>query len=212
MGENVLMAGAPSGMKLPDGIPTLIERVGQQGERSVSQLHGKMYEQALRLNLFHAASQADTTTTIALATTYTGFCLSNPAGNTKLLVPRQIGIALCLAPAAEANMAIGGGYAAAGVATHTTALATYSAMLGNGVAATGLADAACTLPAGAGDGLLRVITQCFGAFTAAALPSTTPMILDLDGSIIIPAGGFIFIYTLTVVHGFFSMNWEEIPA
>ncbi|KKL21121.1 hypothetical protein LCGC14_2448610, partial [marine sediment metagenome] len=119
MSNEVLIPGAATGLDTPDGIVTSLKRVGNQNDRIVSQLHGKMYEQALRLNIFHAASQAATTTTIALAATYTGLCLSNPAGNTKNLVPRQVSVALSVAPAGIAPMAIGGGYVAAGVVTHT---------------------------------------------------------------------------------------------
>ena len=205
--DDVKLAGAATGLKTPDGIVSNIERIGNQNDRIMSQLHGKMYEQTQRLNLFEAASQAATTTTIALAATYTGLCLSNPAGNTKNLVPRQVSVALSVAPAGIAPMAIAGGYVAAGVVTHTTPLTTYSCMLGNGQAAVGLADAAATLV-----GTPRVIMPILGGFTAGSLFATSPAILDLDGSIIIPPGAYIFIYTLTVAVGLFGIVWEEIPA
>ncbi len=205
--DDVKLPGAATGLKTPDGTVSNIERIGNQNDRIVSQLHGKMYEQCLRLNLFGAASQAATTTTIALATTYTGLCLSNPAGNTKNLVPRQVMAALSVAPAGIAPMAVGGGYAAAGVVTHTTPLTTYCMKLGNGQAATGLADAAATLV-----GTPRVIMPFLGGFTAAALFATTPAIMDLEGSIIIPPGAYVFVYTLTVAVGLFGITWEEVPV
>ncbi len=201
----LMMSGAPSGLKYPDGVGSEVERIGQQGDRMVSQLHGPMYELASRGRLFHAASQAATTTTIALATTYTGLCLSNPTGNLMNLEPRMIGWALSVAPAAEATTALGGGYLAAGVETHTTPLTTYNCLLGNAAAATGLADAACTLPAGP-----RVIMPLEGAFTAAALglPGKGQPI----SGIVIPPGGYVFFYTLTVSVGFFGIFWSEFPV
>ena len=211
MSENVRMAGAPSGLKYPDGIPTIVERIGAQGEMLVTNLHGKLYEQADRDMLFGASSQADTTTTIGLATTYTGLCLSNPAGNTKKFALRQVGVSLCVAPAAVSSIGLGGGYAAAGIATHTTPLIPYPTKLsGAAVASTALADGACTLAAGAGAGLLRVIMPTIGGFTAAALFPHFGVI-DMEGAIVIHPGGFVFIYTLTVVHGFFGFTWEELP-
>ncbi len=207
MSNEVLIPGAATGLDTPDGIVTSLKRVGNQNDRIVSQLHGKMYEQALRLNMFFAASQAATTTTIALATTYTGLCLSNPAGNTKNLVPRQIGVAISVAPAALSIIGVGGGYAAAGVATHTTPLTTYSCMLGNGQAAVGLADAAATLV-----GTPLVIMPNLGADDEVAIFGHGPAVVDLEGAIIIPPGAYVFIYTLTVVVGFFGITWEEVPA
>jgi len=207
MGVNeVFMSGSPSGLKHPDGVATLLARIGPQGDRMVSQLHGKLYEQAQRQQLFFAASQAATTTTIALATTYTGLCLSNPAGNTKKLAVRQVGIALSVAPAGIAAIGLGGGYAAAGVVTHTTALTTYCTDIGNGAAATGLADGAATLV-----GTPLVIMPIIGGFTAGALYSHGGVV-DMEGAIVLNPGAYCFIYTLTVVVGFFGITWEEMPV
>jgi len=207
MGVNeVLMSGAPSGLKHADGVATLIARIGPQGDRMVSQLHGKLYEQAQRQQLFFAASQAATAVSVALTTTYTGLCLSNPAGNTKKLAVRQVGIGLSLAPAAIATMGLGGGYAAAGVVTHTTPLTTYSTDIGNGAASTGLADAACTIV-----GTPLVIMPLIGGFTAATLYSHFGL-YDIEGAIVLNPGAYCFIYALTAVTGFFSMTWEEMPV
>ena len=197
-----------NGLHYPDGVAVATDRIGAQGDLMVSQLHGKLHEAAKRGVLFGAASQAATTTTIALATTYTGLCLSNPAGNNKDLALRQVGVSLSVAPAAQAAIGLGGGYSAAGIATHTTPLATYPMDLGGNIQPTGLADAACTLVAGAGKGLLRVIMPTLGGFTAAALPSHGGVV-DFEGSIILRPGAFVFIYTLTVVIGFFGITWEE---
>jgi hypothetical protein len=52
-------------------------RQGRTGEAIVSQLNGAYYERAGRGGIFTVANQAAVTTTIALATTYTGLCLTN---------------------------------------------------------------------------------------------------------------------------------------
>ena len=191
--------------KYGDGQKLSIELSDPQGALLVSQRHGSMQEAAQRGAMFHSASQAATTSTIALATTYTGLCLSNPAGNSKNLVPRQVGVGLSVAPAAEATIALAGGFLAAGITTHTTPETTYNNLIGNATAATGLVDAAATLV-----GTPELIMPLMGAFTAAALHGTSPVTVDLDGSIVIPPGGYVFIYTLTVVVGFFGIIWEEV--
>lgn len=207
MSEDMMrMVQSGAEVNTPSGIRQNVVRVGNQNDALVSQLHGSMYEQALRGNMFYAASQAATTTTVALATTYTGLCLSNPAGNSKNLIPRQVSAALSVAPAGIAPMGIGGGYAVAGVVTHTTPLTRYSTVLGSGTSSTGLADGAATLV-----GTPTVIMPFLGGFTAAALFATSPAILDLNGSIVIPPGGYVFIYTLTVAVGLFGITWEEVP-
>ncbi len=207
MADLVKIPGAATGLNTPDGTVSVIERIGRQNDLIMSQLHGKMYEQALRLNMFFAGNQAEVTTTVGLTTTYTGLCLNNPAGNVKNLVPRQIGMVITTAPAAISSLGIGGGYAAGGVTAHGTPLVPYSCMLGNGQAAVGLADDGCTLV-----GTPLLIMPLMAADDDAAIFAHGPAAVDLDGSIIIPPGGYIFVYTDTVVIGFFSISWEEVPA
>ncbi len=211
--DAILMAGAPSGLKNPDGVRVGIERIGSQGDRMASQLHGKMYEQADRGMLFHGGNQAAVTTTIALATTYKGLCLSNPAGNLKKFALRQVGIAISVKPAGATVFALGGGYAAAGVATHTTALVAYPMNLGGSIASTAKIDGAATLPAGAGAGLLRVIMPLgHGMEADAATYFGGVAITDIEGAIVLVPGAFVFVYTLTVQTGaFFAFSWEEMP-
>jgi hypothetical protein len=197
--------GQPSTVSLQPGTnPTF--RQGQLGDIIVNELHGRYYETAYRQNVFYAANQAATAWSVALATTYTGICLSNPAGNTKNLIPTKIGFALSAAPAAIASIGIIGGYLSTGVVTHTTPLTPGSTFLGVGPTPTGKADAAATIV-----GTPVWILPFMGGFTAAALPSTSPAVVDLEGSIIIPPGGYICIGALTAVTGFGSIVWEEVP-
>lgn len=211
--DAILMAGAPSGLKNPDGVRVGIERIGAQGDRMVSHLHGKLYEQADRGMFFHGGNQAAVTTTVALATTYTGLCLSNPAGNLKKFALRQVGIALSIVPVGATAFALGGGYAAAGVVTHTTPLVAYPMNLGGSIASTAKIDGAATLPAGAGAGLLRVIMPLgHGMDAGAAVMFGGVHITDIEGGIVLIPGAFVFIYTLTVQTGaFFAFSWEEMP-
>jgi hypothetical protein len=118
----------------------------------------------------------------------------------------MVGFALSVAPVGIATIALGGGMTAAGVATHTTPLTTFNCKLGDATASTGLADAACTLPAGP-----RVIMPLANGFTAGALYAGRG-VFNLGGGICIPPGGYVFVYTLTVAIGFFGIWWAEFPA
>jgi hypothetical protein len=69
-----------------------------------------------------------------------------------------------------------------------------------------LADVSATLPVAP-----TWLQMLMGGFTAAALPSTSPALIDVAGMWVVPPGGFIAIGALTAVTGLFSMQWEEVP-
>ena len=196
-----------AGLQLDEGIPTGITRIGQQLDQITGQLHGRLWELSYRGQLYFACSQAATTTTIALDTTYTGLCLSNPAASGKVLEVHRVGVALSVAPVAEATISLAGGYAAAGVTTHTTPLTVYSTKLGtSAAAAVAKADGAATIV-----GTPLDIMPLMGA-GAAGEEIPMPGYFNIDGAVCIPAGGYVFIESLTVVVGFFGIWWSEWPA
>jgi hypothetical protein len=182
-------------------------RGGNLGELITQELHGRYYEQVYRKNMFFAANQAAQAVSVALATTYTGLVVSNPAGSTVNMVLNKIGIALSAAPAAIAPIGLITGYNAAGIVTHTTPLTPQSANIGSGANCAGKADAAATLV-----GTPAWSLPLMSGFTAAALPSAGPQVIDVEGIIVIPPGGFAAIGALTAVTGLFSMFWEEVPV
>lgn len=190
--------------KLPDGIPTTTVRVGNDLEAITSQMNGNLWELAKRGQLYNACSQAATTSTIALATTYTGVCLSNPAASGKILQVHRVGVALSVAPAAPATISLAGGYAAAGVTVHTTPLTVINCKLGvSASAAVGLADAAATLV-----GTPRDFMPLIGAGAAAAEVPVRGY-FNIDGAVCVPPGAYVFVETLTVVIGWFGIWWSE---
>lgn len=208
MSDHILLPNGPRGLKQTDGSKTDLERIGQQLDRIVSQLHGQMYEQALRLNMFFAANQAEQAVSVDLTATYTGFCLSNPAGNTKNLVPRQVSFGINTHQVALAGLGLLGGYAAAGVTAYTSTLTTYSTMLGNATASTGVVSDQDTI---VGTPLVLMPFISTDIITTGT-PAKNIGLVDLGGSIIIPPGGYVAIWAETAVTGFFGMTWEEIPA
>jgi hypothetical protein len=181
------------------------------GELIASQLHGSRYEASYRRALFSAANQAATTTTVGLATTYTGLCISNPIGSGINMVIERVGMAFLVAFPAAAALGIMVGYNSGTNVTHTTPVTPRNQFFGIGSAGIGLADAACTLPTA------PILNTVLGAgLTGAITTSVTTglTILPVEGSIILPPGGYAAIYTSTVAgtSGFLgSFLWEEVP-
>ena len=182
--------------------------IGPHGELLVS-----MYEAPYRMlqkykQTYFAANQADTTWTIGLATTYTGFCLNNPNGSKKNLSLLKIGFILNAAPAAIDPVAIAQGWAATDC-THTAALTVYDGQKG-------LATSQQNGRADAGNTTLSATPVyrrwILGGFTAANLPSSNDPVIDDGGLIELVPGGFIIIAAIGVCHGMAFAEWAEVDA
>ena len=139
-------------------------------------------------------------------TTHTGFVVSNPAASEVNLSILQASFALSAAPVAISHIGLFGGYTALGLTVHTTPLTPACTYLG-GDAGSAKADGAATLPAGS-----AWLMPIMGGFTAGTLHGTSPTIIDIGGSIIVPPGGWVGIAALTAVVGFAGMIWEEIEV
>ena len=170
--------------------------------------HGKYYEGTYRGASGWAANQALATTSAGLATTYTGICLSNPAGSGKNLVVQKVSAILDVAPSTVTGVGLIVGYSAAGIVTHTTPLTPYNALIGTSAAGlVGLADAACTL----------VGTPLWRQFLAETPTATTLVSYgsDIDGEIVLPPGAYMAIGTTIAspASSFFgSISWEELST
>lgn len=180
-------------------------RAGQFSEAIISQAHGKYYEAASRKRLFWAANQAAKTWTVALATTYTGLILSNPRQSSVNVAIIRVGFAESVAVAGLTVVGLIGGYDVDTDVVHTSALGVYSSFLlgPHGVANV---DDQATLPTAP-----FWIEAYMGAFTTGQVHDTSPVIVDVDGAIIVPPGCYCGIGCLTVATGFGSLMWEEIP-
>jgi hypothetical protein len=189
-----------------DGAGDAPIRQSRFGSLVVTDAHGRYFESVSRGNVFTATNQAAQAVSVALATTYTGLCVSNPIGNTKNALLLGCFYALTVAPAAIASLHVIGGYSATANVTHTTPLAApgiQNSLLGTGPPSTMKADTAATI---VNPGYVLPISS---GFTAAALPSTTPLWIDLGGIIILPPGAWVAIGALTAVTGFGGFAWEE---
>lgn len=180
-------------------------RQGKTGDVIVSELNGRYYEQTSRQNVFNVATQALVTTTVGLATTYTGLALSNPVGNTKNLAILKVTFALGVITAAANTFGVAAGYNGSTNVTHTTPVTPRSSLFGTGAAPTALADVSATLP-----------TAPFYVAFLGCNPSATTnggtLVLDFEGSLVIPPGGYVLTTTQAVVTtGFWgSFSWMEI--
>ena len=202
--------GQPSLTSIQPGTtPTL--RQGQLGEAVVQELHGRYYETAYRRNMFFAATQAGVTTSAGLATATTGLVLTNPTTSTVNCVLNKVGYTVNAVPAA--TMVIGLAFNTSTTAvTQTTAITPRNCFLG-GAAPQGLVASSVTLPTAG------IISHIFGKVdfiaTPANLYATTMTLVDLEGSIVMPPGSYVHIYTSTAsaATSFFgSFQWEEVPV
>jgi hypothetical protein len=190
----------------------VVQRAGNMGEQIISELHGRYYETSYRRAMFNAANQAAATTTVGLATTYTGLCLSNPVGSPVNLVLNKVGYSFIVAFPAAAAIGLMCGYNSSTNVTHTTAGTPRSSFFGVGATGSGLVDTAATLPTA------PVLTHIFAAGLTGAITTSSSngtYVFDLEGGVILPPGAYAAIYTSTVsgTSGFFgSMQWEEIPV
>lgn len=200
------MSQAPANFssKLPSNAlaPTIL---GKQSDLLVSSFHGSLYHQAYVNALFAGANPSGVTTSAALATTYVGLCLSNPAGNAVNLVLRRVAGAFIVAPSTITGFNLITGYLAAGITTHTTALTPFSTLIGTGTAPTAKLDSACTL----------VGTPVYTQVLAETPTATTSLAfsVDLEGAIILPPGAYAAIGTTIAgpASGFQgSFQWEEV--
>lgn len=183
-------------------------RGGKGGEMIVSDLNPVYYEQAYRKNTFFAAAQAGQTTTVGLNTTYVGLVLSNPLGNAVNLVINKVSIGWTVIAAAVDTIGIAVGYNATTNVTHTVAVTTApaSTLFGVGPLATAKADTSATLPT-------APVYYCFLANTPAATTNPPGGVFDLQGSLIIPPGGYVCTVTTaaSAAAAFLaSFQWSEI--
>lgn len=192
------------------GTAKTIARAGQQGDLIVSELHGHYYEQTYRGKVFNAATQALVTTTVGLATTYTGLVLSNPVGSA---VNLEILIASMMQSVIQSTQieafAIATGFNASSNVTHTTPVTPKSAFIGSGLSGVGLADVSATLPT-------APFYDTFLTNTGTATANSTGIqAFDLAGSIVLAPGAYACFVTpaqASVAGMWFGFKWAEVPV
>jgi hypothetical protein len=193
----------------PDTTAAITARGGKQGETMVSELHGRYYEQAYRGNLVQGAVAAQVTT-VGLAATYTGLILSNPIGSNVNLAVNKCGFAFTVAFGAVAAIGLMAGYNGSTNVTHTTPVTPRNLFFNNSSIGKGLLDSSAVMPTA------PTLYTVFGSATTAtaAVPPLPSGYYDLEGSLVVPAGGYVAFYTSSAsgaAGGYFSFQWEEVP-
>ncbi len=193
------------------GVNTITNlRSGQLGDLIVQDLHGRYYETTYRGNMFYTSTPSVATTTVGLATTYTGLCLSNPVGSPVNLAVNKCTMMQSVIQATQVEAyALAVGFNLTTNVTHTAAGTIQSTLAGSGLLSNAKADTSATLPTAP---LYFAFVTNTGTATA---DSTGAQVLDLEGSLVLKPGGYICWVTpaqASVAGLWFSFQWEEIPV
>jgi len=193
-----------------DGTSVAQGRAGRLGDMIVSEFNGRYYEQAARGNVYMAASQAVATTTVGLATTYTGLCLSNPLSSGKNLAILLASVAQSVIQSTQVEgYLIATGSSPTANVTHTTPGTVQTALVGAlANNAVGKVDTAATLPVAP---LYSLALTNTGSATANS-PGVT---VDIGGAITLAPGGYACFVTPTqasVAGLWFGFTWMEVPV
>lgn len=186
-------------------------RQGKLGDAIISELHGRYYEQTYRGNIYSAGNQA-AAATVALGTLVnTGLILSNPLGSGKNIVLLKLSYVNSVVVPTAGFLALETGFNSGTNVIHTTPATVFSNLIGTGPSGVGLVDVAATLPTAPTHRL--GLAQC-GTLATTGYGVTTPNVVDVEGSIILPPGGYAAYYTLATntAAWLFTFTWEEVAA
>jgi hypothetical protein len=183
-------------------------RGGSDGSQIVSEYRGRYAFTTLDGNMFSVASQAVATTTVGLATTYTGLCLVNPTTSTANLVVNKCTVMQSVIQATQVEAyALATGYNSTTAVTLTTPATPQSTRIGSGLVAQAKAATSATLPT-------APLYTHFLTNTASATVNNPGNQFDLEGSIILIPGAYLCFVTpgqASVAGMWFSVQWEEVP-
>lgn len=186
-------------------------RASKNGQLVVQLGSGKYYEAVRKGRVFVAANQAAVALTAAMATTYTGLVLFNPATSPNDLVMLGAAYALTVAtPTATALGLMTGTVVTPATMDAAAAITPRNRLVGSSIASTAIVDNGCTLNG------TPVLEEVFGhAWTEATTAGSGGPItrIDLDGSMIIQPGSYVAFYSFAANTAAFilSFMWEEVP-
>lgn len=183
------------------GLPVLVDSSGAL----ISGGSGKYAEATKAGRIFVVANQGAVTTTAALAVTYTGLAVCNPAGSGKNFCMLGFGFAQTVAvPTAASTIGImtGGGVGAA-----TKVIVARNRLSGGPASVANVDDAVVFTEAPVLEQVFAIVAP--GALTVAVTPPITW--IDLDGSLIVTPGYHCSAYNLAANATclIFSFMWEE---
>jgi hypothetical protein len=169
---------------------------------------GKYTQATLEGRIFSVANQAAVTTTAAMTGTYTGLILQNPLGSGKNAIMHEFG---WMSSVVGSHLSSIGLMTGTWEATNTVAdnIVPIKNGLVGGPRSSLYADDGATIVA-------PIVCRhfgCIGTAATGAVQNNGPFIYQIDGSIILPPGGYIAAYTLlgTTTCLAFHFMWEERP-
>ena len=178
-------------------------RTDERGALAVVTAGGSLADAAIAGRLFSVCNQTNVTTTAALATTWTGLGVGNPATSGKLFIFHEFGWAQEVAMNTEGAF----GLMVATVGDMAQAIVPRCARYGYATT-TALTDNGATIGT-------PILVRVFGSSMEGAIstvPSLGGNIYDLKGSIVIPPGYALLTYTFAIQTSSvqFHFVWEEI--
>jgi hypothetical protein len=198
-----------SGVQQVGDSATITTRADKQGAVCVTELNARYYEHTYRGRGFSVAIQAVATTTVGLATTYTGLCLANPTKSNANLVLTKLSMMQSVAQATQPEAyAIAFGFNNTTEVTLTAAATVQSTLIGSGGLPQAKAATSATLPT-------APLYGYFVGATSTATANPTGNTPDLEGSWILPPGGYACWVTpaqASVAGLWFSFSWIEVPV
>ena len=184
------------------GKPVLVDSSGRLDTAG----GGKYRNATLDGRMYSVANQAAVITTAGLAATYTGLAVCNPLASGKNLVMCGFNYGAGVAVTVATSIGIMGG--ASGCTAATAIITIQNRLLGGGGSSAVADDAVVftTTPV-----LLQLVAEGWTEATTAG--SIGPVHhVDLDGSLVLPPGGYVAAYTSAIVTGaslLFGFMWEE---
>lgn len=209
------MAGRAGVSRYGDGQSTLDTRIGQQGDGIVSELHGGLYEQAVRRNLFFSLSMVRATS--LPATAMIGNIVYNPPDSGVNLAMQQWNSHIVVTSATTTGIGLAASYQTTVPTTVTAADATGSTFLSlsgatNLVFQTGKAKAYAIATLLIAPTLVALLHHNTAAIATTGIDVAQG---TFEGGLIVPPGGIICmaaIGTAVAAAGHSSwMTWEEVP-
>lgn len=180
-------------------------RTDNTGALAVFNSGGKYTEAALAGRLFSVCNQTNVTTTAALATTWTGLGVGNPASSGKNYIFHEFGWAQEVVMNTEGVIGLMAATVGDMAQTITPRCAKYGA-----ATTVALTDNGATIGTPI---LLRVCGSSMEG-EISTIPSMGPKIYNIDGSIVIPPGYALLTYTFAIQTASiqFHFVWEEVDV
>ena len=204
-----LQAIVPSGTGT--GAASNMPVLNRFSEFLVSEWMPRYYAAAMSQNMYTLANTAGQTTSAGTTTAFVGLVLANPPTNNKSFVITKVSLGFNVVFGAIANvgiMAMASATAFSPTATGSSIASTYQGAAINSAAKYGTSASLPVAPTyikSLGQGLTGAVT-------------TIPYILyttDLEGSLILPPGGYLCTYTSAASGAsamFASFDWLEVPV